>query len=477
MAFQVLLVNANQMKPAVAPLGLDYLADALAEAGCAVSLLDLCFSEDTQADIIACLRSTAPDLVAVTLRNTDDCFCTGQEFFLPRFRETISHLRSHYSGPIVLGGVGFSVFPEAILEYCGLDLGIVGEGEGALTDLAEAIEQKAEWRAVPGLVYRSDAGFVRNPPRPLDLAALPRRRRAVVDNLRYFREGGQAGFETKRGCAAPCTYCADPVAKGRLVRLLPPAAVADELEALLAQGVDCLHTCDAEFNLPPAHAASVCEEIVRRRLTVTWYAYCAPGPFTSELAGLMRRAGCLGINFGVDSGSEEMLARLGRPFRVEDIRSAAAICRKAGLRTMFDLLLGGPGETPGTLRQSIDLMREVEPDRAGVSLGVRIYPGTAFARHLEAEGISAGDPNIRGTPSPDLLAPVFYLAAALGEDPFGRVAELVGSDSRFFFSGKEQAEVNYNYSDNSVLVDAIRRGYRGAYWDILRRLEEEEAPR
>jgi len=90
--------------------------------------------------------------------------------------------------------------------------------------------------------------------------------RSWVDNKRYFKEGGQAGFETKRGCNGSCIYCADPVAKGRNIRLRPPSAVADEVEHLVAQGIDHLHTCDSEFNLPPEHAIAVCEEFERRRL-------------------------------------------------------------------------------------------------------------------------------------------------------------------------------------------------------------------
>lgn len=258
--------------------------------------------------------------------------------------------------------------------------------------------------------------------------------------------------------------------------MLPPARVADEMEALSAQGVDCLHTCDCEFNLPIEHAGAVCDEIIRRRLPMHWYAYASPAPFTPALARLMREAGCIGINFGVDSGSDAMLAALGHHFRAGDVRETARVCRQAGLSSMFDLMLGGPGETLETMRETIDLMREVEPDRVGLAIGVRVYPGTRLARQVAAEGIAADNPNLRGTIAPDLFAPIFYLSAALGDDPFGYVAGLVGGDQRFFFSAREEAERNYNYNDNSVLVEAIRRGYRGAYWDILRRLADEVVP-
>ncbi|MBI3976555.1 MAG: radical SAM protein [Chloroflexi bacterium] len=475
MVSRVLLVNPNRMKPAVAPIALDYLADALWADGLEVDLLDLCLAADPGAAIAAQLRAAQPDVVAVTFRNTDDCYYTGGESFLPGLRAVVDGLRAHTGAPIVLGGVGFSVMPEAVLDACGLNLGVVGDGEVALPLLATRLAAGEDPTDVPGLVRRVAGGWARIPPSHPDPAALPARRRALVDNRRYFEEGGQGGVETKRGCAMACTYCADPVSKGRRYRLRTPAQVADEVDALIAQGVDHLHTCDCEFNLPGRHARAVCEELIRRRLgeRVRWYGYCSPVPFSPELATLMRRAGFVGVNFGVDGGSDEVLARLGRAHRAEDVRRTADLCRRAGLVVMYDLLLGGPGETPETVAETIDLVKAADPDRVGVSLGLRIYPGTPLAKSLTRDGDLAYHPAVRtrGRPfDPTLAQPVFYVSSELGEDPLGYVHSLIRGDDRFFFAAADELERNYNYNDNSVLVQAIRQGYRGAYWDILRRL-------
>ena len=475
----VALVNPNRLRPAVAPIGLDYLADALQAAGHRADLLDLCFAPDPPAAVDDYFRRAAPDLVAVSLRNSDDCYFASQESFLPGHRAILERVRRRTAAPIVLGGVGFSVMPEGMLRRLGADLGVAGDGEGALVDLASRVAAGEPLADVPGLVCRTPDGFRRNPPAPVPLAELPPRRRETVDNARYFREGGQGGVETKRGCAIGCVYCADPVAKGRTFRLRPPEMVADEVAALLAQGVDCLHLCDGEFNLPREHAVAVCQALVDRGLgeRVRWYTYAAAVPFDADLASLMRRAGCVGVNFGVDSGSDAMLRRLGRPYRSADLWSTARACRQAGLALMYDLLLGGPGETWETVRETVSLMRRIGPDRVGAALGVRVYPGTRLGEEVRRAGVSPASPHLHGAlaDNDDLVDPVFYVSAALGPDPIGGLRGLIAGDERFFVGARPgELEANYNYNDNGVLVEAIRRGERGAYWDILRRVADSQ---
>lgn len=472
----VLLVNPNRMKPAIAPIGLDYLADSLRAAGHEPRLLDLCFSEDPEDDVQAAFRHFTPDVMGVTVRNTDDCYFSSQAFFLPEIQAILGRLRRCSDAPIVLGGVGFSIAPEAVLEFCEADFGIAGEGEQAFVAFLACLENGSSLSRVPNLLRRDHGSIHRHPSVSVDLGDLPPRRRVLPDNARYFRQGGQAGFETKRGCPMGCVYCADPVSKGHTSRLLPPAAVVVELGALLAQGIDHFHTCDCEFNLPAGHAREVCRALIDAGLgdRIRWYAYCAPTPFDDELATLCKRAGCAGINFGADSGCDAMLRRLGRHFTAEDLARTAALCRRHGLPFMYDLLLGGPGETRETVRQTLDWMRRVEADCVGLSLGLRVYGGTPVARQIRAEGDPASNPNLHGArkDNPHFLKPVYYIAPGLGPDFPAYVRELVAGDPRFFLPEAGGENRNYNYNDNSVLVQAIERGARGAYWDILRRLRE-----
>ena len=227
--------------------------------------------------------------------------------------------------------------------------------------LLDQILEGAAPSAIPGAVYREASGsIVALPAKPCTLDQLPAPKRRFFDHARYFREGGQAGLETKRGCAGTCIYCPEPKAKGRRVVCRNPASLVAELEDLLDQGVDVVHLCDSEFNHPPAHARAFCEALITAGLhqRLRWYAYCSPEAFDMDLAILMRQAGCVGINFGVDHGDAAMLRRLGRNYGPDQVRRTVAACKQSGIAVMYDLLLGGPGESRASLRCALDLMRE-----------------------------------------------------------------------------------------------------------------------
>ena len=491
---RIALVNTNEIKPPVAPIALDYLAGALAAAGCETDIIDLNFAGDPLDELTRYFDANSPLVTGITFRNSDDCFWPSGASFVPRLVEILGAVRGLTDSPVVLGGAGFSVFPQAILDSCGCEFGIQGDGEDAFVSFVKAVERGSGLEDVPGLVRRTaGTGAGRcscNPPHrpaPLTLATS----RNHVDNARYLREGGQGNVETKRGCDRACVYCADRLTKGRTVRERPPAEVADEVAALLKQGVDVLHLCDSEFNIPLRHALDVCRELVGRGLgrRVRWYTYASIVPFPDELARAMREAGCVGVNFGADSANAQMLATYGRRYRKEDIAEAVGLCKRRGLRVMIDLLLGGPGETESSVRETVAFMKEISPDCVGAALGVRVYPGTPFARRVIGEGPLPSNPNLRrfatdpvnlaesasGDISASLLPPLFYISESLGQNPARLVRDIIAGDERFFEPVEEQSLENYNYNENQPLVQAIKDGARGAYWDILRKMRNSVA--
>jgi radical SAM superfamily enzyme YgiQ (UPF0313 family) len=460
-----LLINSNTVRPPVNPLGLEYVGEALIRGGVEVEILDLSWVESWRDAVAASLPKQDPLAVGITFRNIDDCSSVTRVSFVPWLRELVMEVKKHTSAPVVLGGVGFSVAPEAVLEASGADCGIAGDGEETALTLAQRIERNQEPWDLPNLVYWQQGKIVCNPRQDADIAGIPAFRRELFDNPRYQAAGAMVGIETKRGCPEQCVYCADPLTKGSKIRLRPPEAVAQEMANLLRQEVCWYHLCDSEFNLPLSHAKAVCQAILDAGLAdrVRWYTYCAPVPFDAELADLMVRAGCAGINFGVDSLCDEQLDRLGRRHRLADVENLTGFLRGAGLNFMFDLLLGGLGETEGTVRATADVARRLDLPLVGVAVGMRVYPGTPISRLLAPqEEVSQGD-------RPRLLEPEYYFSPELRDDPVGAIRQVLGDDCRFLLLAGPEDERNYNYVGDDWLARAIAEGARGAYWDIIRR--------
>jgi radical SAM superfamily enzyme YgiQ (UPF0313 family) len=267
-----------------------------------------------------------------------------------------------------------------------------------------------------------------------------------------------------------------------MLRLRNPSEVADEVESLLSQGIEVLHLCDSEFNVPRNHAYAICEEFNRRSFgdKIRWYVYLSPTPFDADLAKAMAQAGCVGIDFTGDSGSEFMLKTYRQQHNREDLATAVKLCRLNKIAVMIDLLLGGPGEIPRTVRETIEFIKQIGPDCAGAALGIRVYPGTAMEQIIAEKLRDPTNSGIRRKYSGpiNLLKPTFYISETLGERPAELIRDLIAGDQRFFEPALEidsqTAEsddaVNYNYNENLLLTQAIQQGARGAYWNILRRL-------
>lgn len=467
------------MLPAVGPLGLDYIAGCAIQAGIKTDILDLCPAVESLETMKQHFSTHNPHLVGLSFRNVDDCFWPSAAWFVPDLKNTISTIRKMTEAPIVVGGVGFSIFGEFIIKYTGADFGIHGDGETAIISLIQQLQEARNFPEVPGLIWHNDGKIYSNPPswpEPFSLTTT----RDFIDNRSYFKKGGQCGVETKRGCNRRCIYCADPLAKGTKLRLRDPSEVVEEILSLLSQGIDVFHFCDSEFNIPRNHAYAVCEEFNKHSLgkRIRWYTYMSPTPFDEELAQKMAQAGCTGIDFTGDSACPSMLKTYQHQHNKDDLASAVRLCRLYNIAVMIDLLLGGPGETPKTVKETIEFIKKINPDCAGAALGIRVYPNTSMEKIVAEELNACTDGNLRRKYSGpiDLFQPTFYISKALGERPAELVQDLIDGDERFFeptaetegTTTEKDVTANYNYNQNLPLIKAIQKGARGAYWDILR---------
>lgn len=467
MAQAVLIVNTNIARPPVSPVGLEYVGQSLIDAGVPLQVLDLSFEPDWKASLQKELKNNEVLMVGVSVRNTDDCSFATRKSFIPWISNVVSELRKYTEAPVFLGGVGFSTMPEPVLSATQADGGIEGDGEEAVLALVKYLIKGEDWSHLPNMVYWHNGEVVRNYRIDTDLRYLPTSRRRIFDNRQYEQLGAMVGIETKRGCSQGCIFCADPVAKGRMVRLRPLQIVVQEIQDLIEQGVSWLHLCDSEFNLPPEHAKDVCKVIIEKGLAnrIRWYCYCLPIMFDGELAQLMKIAGCAGVNFGVDSLCDDQLIRLGRTHTSSDIYQLVHHLHKQELNYMFDLLMGGPGETAETIRITIDKARELNIPLVGIAAGVRVYPDTLLGKRI-------ADGSIKERLYPDTREgseqPLFYLSPSLDDDVAAMINRLVDKDPRFLFLSAPSEDRSYNYADDEALSQLIKQGARGAYWDIIK---------
>jgi radical SAM superfamily enzyme YgiQ (UPF0313 family) len=172
-----------------------------------------------------------------------------------------------------------------------------------------------------------------------------------------------------------------------------------------------------------------------------------------------------------------MLRNLGRDFAVGDIKYAAEACQQQNLPFIFYLLLGGPGETRETLRETIETVKEIGPGVVETVPVMRIYPGTKLAEMVRKAGPLTENPNLQGQVGGNehFLAPIFYVSAALGPEEEWReyIADLIAGDERFLFTSKKTEMSLAHLGPNELLVQAFKAGYRGIHWDVMRRLREE----
>jgi radical SAM superfamily enzyme YgiQ (UPF0313 family) len=462
-----LLINANVTRPVVSPVGLEYVAEALKDAGVLIDVLDFAFATDWKTALRKKLLEIEPLAVGMSVRNIDDSSFATRKSFIPWISQLVRETKQLTGAPIILGGGGFSIAPVSTLKATGADAGIEGDGEEAAVLIARPLATAEDMTLVPNLIFWRNSDIIRNPRNDVDTTLLPLPRRRTFDNAAYEQMGAMVGIEAKRGCAQQCIFCADPIAKGKSIRLRPPKIVVQELNDLVDQGISWLHICDSEFNIPQDHAKEICRHIILNKLgdRLRWYCYCSPLPFDRELAQLMIKAGCAGINFGVDSLCDEQLLRLGRKHSCSDISALVDILHNERVNFMFDLLIGGPGETEETAKITIEKVQEMNIPLSGISVGVRVYQGTPLGKAIEnGFGINCLHPAIV-----EPWEPVFYISPFLSTDPAAFIHTLTAKDPRFLFLTAPDDKGSYNYADDEALCQLIEQGNRGAYWDIIRR--------
>lgn len=403
---RVLLISANtetiNMVPL--PLGLNCVAVAARNAGHDVRLLDLMGGADIRRIIRDAIQGSRPDVIGISVRNIDDQSMAEPRFFLQLVRDTVSLCRAFSDATIVVGGAGFSIFPEAALRYLKADLGICGEGEVAFTTLLRALERGEDLSAIPGLC-RPGAGVQMGSAVRAGLETLPLPDPSLWSVSPGAGEDIWIPFQTRRGCPIRCSYCSTPALEGTRIRKHPIDAVVQGIARHVAAGFDRFHFVDNTFNLPPKYAKDLCAALCSAGLKIRWRSILYPGSVDEELVRKMAEAGCVEVSLGFESGCPAILRKMNKTYDLAQVRAASEMLRNYGISQIGFLLLGGPGETKESVRESLAFADSLKLDMLKLTMGIRIYPGTAVEKAAREEGmIAEGD---------DLLFPRFYLARGL----------------------------------------------------------------
>jgi len=405
-AMKVLFISANteHINILPLPLGLNCVAVATRNAGHDVRLLDLMAEKDSNLAIIDAIESFRPEVIGVSVRNIDDQNMDPPVFLLDKVKIIINYCRTHSSVPIILGGAGYSIFPESALEYLEADMGIQGEGEVAFPALLYRMQRGIDLLGTPGLYLRGRGlQGERQYAKILDELPLADEKMWSISNSDDDDFG--IPIQTRRGCPMNCNYCSTADIEGRLIRKRSPELVIENIVRHIDAGYKRFYFVDNIFNMPLSYAKNLCHKIVDRKLGISWRCIFYPGIVDAELVNLLAMAGCREISLGFESGCEQILQIMNKKFNLASIRFTSEMLRTGGIKQMGFLMLGGPGETKESAEQSLAFTDSLDLDAMKITIGIRIYPNTALSKTAVTEGLIS--------PEDNLLYPRFYIVPKL----------------------------------------------------------------
>ena len=281
----------------------------------------------------------------------------------------------------VIGGVHVTALPlQTLEEFASFDVAVIGEGERTFEELCAAIHSGGDLGEVPGLVYRpgdeATDELVQTLPRPrmLDQDLLPLPAWDLFPSMRSF------WLQTIRGCPFNCVFCMNH--NGRIARSRSVANVVEEIRWLVEEhGARELRFGDELFTVDMQRSRELMQALVDSGLgaRIRWDCQTHVRFVDEELLRLMKQAGCYRVELGIETGDEEKLKTLGKGTNLKMIVAAAEAARRAELPFGTFFIIGQPDETPASIRRTVDLAVQMNPDLPVIGL-MCPYPGTEVAR-------------------------------------------------------------------------------------------------
>jgi len=450
---KILLISANRYTNPypVYPIGVSYLKTYIQKNLPHYQIRIFDFNRENYASLIETLKGYQPEYIGISLRNIDGANSFDRSSFISGYKEIIQTIRENSRVPIIIGGAGFSIYPQPLFDELRPDYGIIGEGEQALVNLISCLDEKKDHSRVEGLVYYNKAGeFVQNPHlnylKNLELQF----EEDIVDF--YWEKSGMLNIQTKRGCCYHCIYCSYPIVDGRKIRTLNAGLIVENLLRLNKEkGINYVFFTDSVFNLCKEYNMELAEKIIQSGLKIKWGAYFSPSNLTDEEMALYKQSGLTHIEFGTEALSDTQLKNYGKHFTFSDVKAASDLALKHNIFYAHFLILGGYGETDDTIRETMENSKLLNYTVFFPFVGMRIYPNTLLQQIAIGEGVIS--------PSDLLLQPTYYISKDFDLSTLKEKAVVTGKAWSFPDDPK---------SDEMELF-RLRRKKKGLMWEYLRK--------
>jgi len=383
--------NDHRQKPDFPPIGIAYLGAVVSKHGHEVLLVDggLTGIEN----IVHQAKKFAPDFIGVTCwtinRGTVWKLCLLLKKIVP---DTF----------LAVGGPHASFYPEHILVKTHATAVVIGEGEETVCELLDTLGNGGDLARVKGIAYRKKNGEVaRTEPRLQieQLDSIPFPHYAGFKDFSFHRYAGLAGLPrptaaviTSRGCVFDCTYCGSVNFWGKKWRARSAENVLDELHYLVKGiGVRSIYIFDDNFPVNKKRAMDICQGIIDRKLDIKWACCSHVKMMNAELLEVMKKSGCVSIDFGVESGSDVILKNINKNQKREDIERVFALVQNFGINPRAYLMVGNKGESIDTIDETIEMAGFIKPHSSIGATLLWLLPGTRVYREACENGFISDD--------------------------------------------------------------------------------------
>jgi len=370
-----------------APLGLAYIAAVLEQADFEVQIIDCpgMTSERTFGwnEICEALERSLPDIVGIT--TTTPTLISAIEL-AKKSKELFPKV------PIILGGHGtFTIEEEILARVKEIDAITCGEGEETIVELLRTYKNGSSLSNVKGIAFKDEKEMIKTPPRAFiqNLDAIPFPARHLLPMRSYISPLGSekrrgTTLITSRGCPFSCVFCASSMFWGHKFRARSAVNVVTEMGHLYSEyskyGLNSFYFGDDNFTADKERVLRICDLIIERGLDhLGWSCQARIDCADEELFQKMYEAGCFELEFGVESGNEEILRQIRKGITTDMVRNAVRMAKNVGLKVHGSFIIGLPGDTPETIEETIKFSEEVEFDSTGFAPAL-VYPSTELAK-------------------------------------------------------------------------------------------------